>query len=359
MSHRWRKPSVRLVILAMVMSPVFQAFGASGSWTNTAGGNWSATNNWAGAIVAAGAGSTAWFTNALPGSRSVTNDGVSRTVGVVNLGAAGGLGSFTITAAAGLKLICSNNGASAQVNQNSSSKGDTISSPLALADSLELANESATKALTLSGATITSVVAGVRTVSNVSIGSGGVTISGNIGNGVGPVGVVQNSATCPLTLGGVNGFTNGLMIKAGAVIGITSANAFGATNNVITLGDTTGSQDVSLGCGGALTFVQPILVAGGNTGMASLTNTATVYFNGPVTLNNHALKVFSSGSSTVMGGGITGTGTLLIAAVSGSSGINIQTMPVNHSARMSWLAQASSWGAMSKCKTISASTVAP
>jgi autotransporter-associated beta strand protein len=327
-------------LLAMLVLTFFatgQAWAAAtnGVWTlNTANGNWSTVGNWSGGSIADGPGATGTFTNTITASRTVTIDTTARTLGTLNLGAYGGVGGFTIAAGSGLRLTFNNSGANAQIYQSgTSNKTDTISSPMALADSLDIANATALKQLTLSG-TITSVVTSARTISNIGAGTGGVLISGIIGNGLGSVRVVQNSTSSLLTLGGANTFTNGLVVKSGTA-SATVANGFGASANVITIGDGAGSQGANLNGGFAGTFAQPIVVAGGNSGTASITNTASSSFTGAVTLNNHDLKVTASLSSTTLKGGVTGTGNLILNAILVGGDVTLSTLAVNHTGTIS------------------------
>jgi hypothetical protein len=131
---------------------------------------------------------------------------------------------------------------------------------------LILKNNSSTAAgITLS----TTSVNNDGTITNSGTGSGGVSISAIIGTNVDQV--IQNSATSSLTLGGVaNAWTGGLTIKAGNVIGGSNANTFGGNTNVITLGDSSGSANATVTPFNSATYLQPITVASGNSGVATL-----------------------------------------------------------------------------------------
>src|SRR5205814_1369328 len=137
-----------------------------------------------------------------------------------------------------------------------------------------------------------------------------------------------------LILSGASTFTSGLSIKAGTVTGTTSILAFGATNIAITLGDTTGSANATLNAGLAGTFVNAVTVASGNTGTATITDSADATFSGAITLSNHALQVLGGANSLTMSGAatgtaITGTGALTINA-NGAGAITIGTGAVNN-----------------------------
>ena len=300
-----------------------QALGASGTWTNNAAGSWSVAGNWADGVIADGAGSTAWLTNNISTARIVTIDTTPRTLGGLVIGDADGTHAFTLAASGAGRLTFDNGGAGATLNQASSSRGDTISAPLALGDSTEIANAS-TNLLTISG-TVTGVVAGLRTLSNK--GSGNVTLGGAIGNGVGTVAVVQDSETSLLSLTAGNSFTGGLFIKSGTVHGSTTIS-FGAPANTVTLGDAAGSASAVLRSGLGGTHAQPIVVAGGNTGLAMITNMANAIFSGPVTLQGHGLLLASSANTLTLSGGVQGTGSLTLNA-NGTVAITLSTLPVN------------------------------
>lgn len=310
------KPWVVAAWLSVLAAP---AWAGDGSWMVNASGNWSGTNNWADGAVADGAGATAWFTNNITtATRTITVDTDPRIVGILNIGDADGTHSFLINAAGGGGLVLGNNGANAQINQMSSSKGDTISAPLGLADALEVANASS-NLLTISGA-VTGMTAAARTLANTGIGSGGVTISGTIGDGAGTVAVVQSSATSLLTLSGANSFSGGLTIRAGTVAGIASAFALGTNTGTVTLGDSAGGQNATLVGGLAGTFANPIAVASGNTGTAAISNTAASIFSGPIALSGHDLVLAAAASTLTLSGGVTGSGNLLFNAT-GAGGI--------------------------------------
>src|SRR5205085_531789 len=117
--------------------------------------------------------------------------------------------------------------------------------------------------------------------------------------------------------------------KAGTVVGSTSTNAFGAANNVITIGDTGGGLNAALSAGLASTFVNPITVAGGNTGTATITGTASATFNGAVTLNSHDVQVLVGAASLTLSGGMGGTGNLTVNA-NGTGAVTIGSGAVNN-----------------------------
>ncbi|GEM_PF-3769849 len=166
----------------------------------------------------------------------------------------------------------------------------------------------------------------IGTITNSGAGSGTTTISSVIGTNV--TGVIQNSATSQLTLSGVNTFTGGLTIKAGTVLGTTSASAFGGSGTgAITIGDTAGSADAVLKSNGSINHANPITVAAGSGGILSIMNGTTTTFSGAVTLNNNLTLNSSSFGTLILSGGITGTGNIITNA--GTGAITIQTTTAN------------------------------
>ena len=176
-------------------------------------------------------------------------------------------------------------------------------------------NGSSTFTLTLSTATVNNV----GTITNVSAGTANMTITSVIGANV--TGVVQNSSTSLLYLGGNNSsYANGATIKAGrlALADVASAGGTGT----ITLGDTSGSADATLVGFGGIAFTTAITVASGSSGTLTIRSSASSpTFSGAVTLNNNLTITNSSGNVT-LSGAITGTGNITLS----SAGTNTITL---------------------------------
>lgn len=215
----------------------------------------------------------------------------------------------------------------AGVITNSSATAGTLGAVITLG-SHSMIGTSSSGGLTLSGA-----IAGPYNLTVQSSGTGLVTLNGVIGADVGQV--IQNSSTGALTLGGVaNLWNGGLVIKAGTVTGGNNAGTFGASTNVITLGDTSGSANATLAAVSSLTYAQPINVVGGNTGVASIvagTSTGNVIFSGAITLNNHDVTLSKTGTTgaSQFTGGITGTGNVTINNAATTGTIALATGVVN------------------------------
>jgi autotransporter-associated beta strand protein len=255
----------------------------------------------------------------------------------VNVGSS--TGTVTISGGVGANVTCI---------QESSAAGALTVSTTALtvnAAGTTLANDSSTgKVLTLSAVTagagdliLQSAVTGVSSVILVSgapnhvgriINSGtgsaasngaSVVLSGLLGANL--TGIVQDSATSPMSLSANNAaYAGGMLIKKGVLIGLTSSNSLGSASNVITIGDSSGSADATLGVQTDATFYPPqIVVAAGNTGVARLagyTTTGQPTVTGAITLSSHDLSIENGGvgftpttSSLTVTGGITSTGT--------------------------------------------------
>ena len=138
-----------------------------------------------------------------------------------------------------------------------------------------------------------------------------------------------------LTLGATaSTFTGGLTVKAGSVIGGNNANTFGAGTNTITLGDTTGSTDASVTFFNTFTYANPIVVASGSSGAATIflgTTTLAPILSGGITLNKDLIiaKEGTTGAPSITGG-ITGTGNVVISNNGTTGTITIGTLAVNN-----------------------------
>jgi fibronectin-binding autotransporter adhesin len=178
---------------------------ASGNWTNNASSVWSAATNWDSnpTIPGTAAGDVIGLTNHITTGRTVTID-QGATNGILNIGDAAYTGAFTLATngSASDALVFNNNNNGAQINQVATSKGDTISAAIVLADTLAVTNYSTNK-LSLSGPILS--------------GSGGQSIIVNGWTG----GVSISSGT------GLSTFTNGMHLVAGTLI-ISGGNPVGS-----------------------------------------------------------------------------------------------------------------------------------
>jgi fibronectin-binding autotransporter adhesin len=302
--------SKALIIAASLGMPAMYA--ASGSWNVDADGVWSNVGNWTPGI-ADGATFTGNLTFNLTAGHVVTLDS-DRSLGILNIGDTNTTSSYTL--ATGASVLTFDNGSSdAQLNQVSTSNGDTISGLIALGGNgnLTVTNAASSKTLTISAGITSALTSGTQTLAFNNANA--VSVSGVIGNGSsGGTIAVTKSGAGTLALSGANSFTGGLMIKSGTVAGSTNVNSFGASTNVITIGDSSGGSANATLSGGNATYLNPITIASTNTGTATITTTGvnTTIFNGAITLNSHDLTVLGGFVGLTVGGGITGTGNVTL-----------------------------------------------
>ena len=246
-----------IALMAVTASDVVAA--TTGIWTNNNSSVWSTGANWLNGTIPVSAGDTAYITNNITANTTVTID-TPVTLGALNIGDANNTHSFTNVLGGG-SLTFNNGGSGAQLNQVSTSKGDTIAAAMVLADDLTISNASVNN-LNLSAATIIS-------------GSGGLT--------------VNNSGAGQVNLNATNTFSGPVSIKAG-VVGI---NAFSqGTSSQITGGAFGAGNTVTLADGVTLQPLQNMeLVATnfsvqGNLNIGVNTNLgARVKWNGIINLN--------------------------------------------------------------------------
>lgn len=269
----------RHAVLALVALHSAQAL--TYDWNQTATPlSWSDAANWTTTTPPAGGPSGAGIvvdinTNiAAATTINLFNTGDSgtaaKTVGILNIGDTNSTHAFTLAPGTGSgSLLMDNNGSNAQINQLSTSKGDTISSPIALNGSLDISNAAAANTLTISGG-ITSNSTGLKTITNGGGGNGKVILSGIIGDGSsGSVAVTQNSSTSILQLGNTNTFTGGLNINKGTV---QLASNSGAGNGLVTIGSSGNSAILDLN-GGSRLIIQ--LATAGTAANQIIANSST------------------------------------------------------------------------------------
>ena len=331
----WRKASRRILAgsIAALLS-VQAAYASSDSWTGVGDAMWSNSANWLTTPgVVPGTGDTATFNAAvgvggatidLGGGVTVNTvifDNTSTTLAAYTIGA-GGVNNQT--------LMLDNAGA---LTMNANVATDELFNAAVV-----LGNDGSTQSFTLSNASTTNGLqvagtitgsAGIGTKTLTVAGAGNTSLSGVIGDGAGGGNVaLTKSGGGTLTLTVANSFTGGLTIKAGTVTG-SNASSFGAGAGVITIGDSTGSVNATLSGGLAGTFANPISVASGNTGVATIIDTAASIFSGAITLNSHALNLSTVSSTLTSSGGVTGTGNLVLNAT-GAGVITLSTADVNN-----------------------------
>src|ERR1043166_1061184 len=288
-----------LIAIGLLLAP--KAHATNGSWNVNSDGVWSNSANWLSGNIADGAGSTGNFTFNIStgGGRTITIDGAvaSRTLGIMNIGDTDGSSPYTIAASGGGTLTFDNSGSNAQLNETSTSKGDTISAPILLKSSLDITNASA-NTLTISGTIGSSATSGTQTLSLLS---GNATISGAISNGgTGGTIALAKSGSGTLTLSGANSYTGATSVTSGTLklgaagaLGNGTSNTSGVTVSsgaVLDLGGFTPTANVNLNLngtgissGGALTNSGSAATYGGTV---TLQSDRRIGGSGDITLSN-------------------------------------------------------------------------
>lgn len=210
------RSALPLAVMAALVSSSPTSQAANGTWNVDASGNWTTALNWLNNTIAGGSnGDIAAITFDITANQTVTVDGANKLIGVLNIGDTNGSNSFTVSG--GTSLVFNNGASAAEINQISTSKGDTLGSPLAVqSSSLLIRNASSNAFIVNSYIQGNGAGAKVVTVDN-SLGS--ITMAGAIVNGSGTVSLVKNG-TGTLKLTGTNGsstFTGGVTLNAGTL----------------------------------------------------------------------------------------------------------------------------------------------
>lgn len=313
---------------------------ASYTWnpTNTPN-SWSLDTNWTGGPPLGGPSGVGDIVtiNSNIAANSVVNifntgdaGAAAKTLGILNIGDTNNSHSFTLAAGSGSgSLILDNNGSGAQINQLATSRGDTISAPISIADggasagSLTISNAS-TSLFTLSGG-ISSAGTGAKNLILNSTGSGGLTLStGGINNS----GTITNSGSAgTTTISSVSG-ANVTGIKqsgAGSTLILSGTNTdFAGTVEVsagtLKLGSTSALNNANIGLtvsGGIfdLNFSYDATVGGLNDGGSSagtITNSGSLHqlflrgnggsYSGALTGNVRLTVLLNEGQTQVLSG---------------------------------------------------------
>ena len=289
------------------------AFAQSGTWNVDAAGNWSLGSNWDPAAVPGNAaGDVVGLTNNITAARTVTIDTTSRTVGTLTIGDANNTHAFTLGASGGAGLTFNNGGSGAALNE-SGAIGDTVSTPVTLADNLTvnvsgglamsgvISESGGTRSLTKTGAGDLQPTANNSYTGPTMIQGGTVTIvtSGN-GGQTSPLGASSAAAT-------------NLVIDGGA-LRWTAIGAAASTDRLFTMGPGGATLDFS---GAALGFTNT-----GTLGLSGADTPRTLTLTGVNSTDSNILR-FSipdngSGATTVTKAG---TGRVTLAGDSTYTGV--------------------------------------
>ncbi|MDR1283895.1 MAG: PEP-CTERM sorting domain-containing protein [Opitutaceae bacterium] len=262
--------------------------------------NWSDTAQWLNGDVADGIGATAIINTNIGGAKVINIDS-NITLGTLNIGDTNTTHTWTLAATNGSVLTLDNGGSGVHINQLSTSKGDTLSTNITLADNLILSNAanysntSDRRDLTLSGS-----ITGTHALTIDSTGTGAVRLSG------------------------VNSFS-AVTIKNGT-FGVNQKASLG--DGVITIGDAaagpTAEAKLALyGSNGSFSATaNAIHVVGAGANILEHTAWAAD-FTGAVTLDqNLILRITGTSTNALtLSGTITGTGGLTVDTPWGSPNV--------------------------------------
>jgi rhamnogalacturonan endolyase len=217
----------------------------AGNWINTITASpqsWNVGGNWANGVFPNSTQAVVTINSAIAANQTIDlNQAI--TIGAMNIGSPSDAASFNVTGNGGT-LTLDNTPGTALLQQLSTSKGDTISAPMAVNGGLLVTNAS-TNTFTLSG--------------NISGATNGVTLNG------------------PVTLGGINTYTGNTTVLTGNVT--VSGGSINAPNSTITIGN--GATGVSLSVTGGTVTANTLNVAPepNSTGdSASLTGSGSALF---------------------------------------------------------------------------------
>jgi autotransporter-associated beta strand protein len=323
-------PQTRAASSTSTITPNTIITTGTGTWNVDVSGNWSDAANWLGGNVPDGATTTANFAAVdLSANRIVTLD-VSRTVGVLSVGDTNGSNSYTIAPGAGASLTFDNGGATATLNQTSSSGGDTISAPLFLKGDLDVSNSSATKPLTISGNLSSNApTGGFQTLSFIGAT---VNVSGNITTGTSTqLSVDVRSGLVTFT--GANTYNGGTYVQGGTLlvngtnsntsfVQVTGSGTLGGTGTITTGiiymygGHITGATDTTVG---TLTLNTTNLVMATNEGIGG-TYIANLSGNTSDLLDISGILTLGSQTTLDIDGSANGTTTYILATFASHTG---------------------------------------
>ncbi len=290
----------KLFLPSLILLAASSAHAASAAWNVTTGGNWATAGNWTPA-AAPGATSgttntdTATFGDVTIAARIVTVD-TGRNISVIDFNA----NDYKYNLSGG-SLILSSGGIIRTSGAGNTHDADTISSSITLANanaatsgtlSILGLSSNAERGLLISGGITAAATAGTSTLTLggttvSSVGTRQNKITGDIADGSGGGTLaVEKSGTGLWILEGAKNFSGGLTVRAGDLR--LAGHVAAAGTGSITLGDTTGSANATLGLNNSIAPTNALTVAAGSSGTKTLTsgNVGAPGYNGAITLND-------------------------------------------------------------------------
>lgn len=216
MKRKLSRSAIPLAALAAFVSSSPASQAANGTWNVDAGGNWTTASNWLGNTIAGGSnGDIAAITFDITANQTVTVDGSNKLFGVLNIGDTNGSNSFTVSG--GTSLVLNNGASAAEINQISTSKGDTLSAPLAVQSSSLLIHNASSNAFIINSY-IQAGSSGTKVIT-VDNSLGAITLGGPLVNGSGTLALVKDgTGTLKITgTGGNSNFAGGVTLNAGTL----------------------------------------------------------------------------------------------------------------------------------------------
>ncbi len=291
------KAAPRLFLCALAIGGAFclsltPLHAANGTWNVNGSGIWNNAINWTpSGTVPGGAGSVVGLNNNISLSSTVTIDGsiASQTVGTLSIGDAVGTSTYVLRGTNSATLTFDNGTNAARLNFQGG--GSTISLPVLLNSSLDIAGSGAAN-LTMSGS-ISSATAGLKTITNIGVGTGAISLAGTIANGsAGSIRLHQNSSSVGINISAAstNSFSGGVLISSGTLAVTTNGGGSGVTQ--------LGSGTVTLDGGALRLYHFSSLNLGNATEVLSDSSIVFGEQNGgsPV---NHTLGTLTIGASTL------------------------------------------------------------
>jgi len=272
------------VAVLFLLNQAQNARAAGGNWNVDAGGGWNTAGNWSPAAVpGTAAGDVVGLTYNITANRIVTNN-TATTLGTLNIGDADTTSAYILTNTGG-SLTFNNSGNGAQLNQVSTSKGDTIATAFALGDNLTV-NNAAGNTLTLAG-----IISGSKALT------------------------INNSGAGLVNLTAANTFTGGVTNQAG-VLGVSQGPSFGATPGSPAVpqftfaGNSTMQFEAGIASGSALNINRTFQINNGVTGVVDV-NGYTIWTRNQWKSPGSGVVLFENSSATA--------GTLLLGNNSGEA----------------------------------------